>query len=315
MPVPYSEDLRWRAVWMHVFLKQEAEEVARVLMISPRSVFRYSERYTVTGEVRPFAKRSGPQRELSEFEEDFLLSIVLRKPGLYLRELQDEIYSALLHWVDCSTILRTLHRIGVSHQVMKHYAIQRSELRRSEFWLEFHLFQPHMIIWIDETGFDKRNGIRKYSYGIRGLTPFDCTLKLRGKRYSGIGILTTDGVEYVHIVDEKVDGEVFLTFVRKYLLPLLMPFNGSNCKSVVVLDHVSPVIQTIESVGAIVRFLPPYSPDMNPIEEVFSEVKQYLKANSDVYQATASPEQIILSAFVSVSKQNCNAYINHAGYY
>ena len=98
-----------------------------------------------------------------------------------------------------------------------------------------------------------------------------------------------------------------------------MPFNGSNCKSVVVLDnasihHVSPVIQTIESVGAIVRFLPPYSPDMNPIEEVFSEVKQYLKANSDVYQATAS-EQIILSAFVSVSKQNCNAYINHAGYY
>lgn len=99
-----------------------------------------------------------------------------------------------------------------------------------------------------------------------------------------------------------------------------MPFNGSNPKCVVVLDnasihHVSSVVDTIESVGAILRFLPPYSPDMNPIEEVFSEVKQYIQANDLVYQAATSPEQIILSAFLSVSKQNCNAYINHAGYY
>ena len=90
-------------------------------------------------------------------------------------------------------------------------------------------------------------------------------------------VLTTDGVQYVHIVDEKVNGEVFLTFVRKY-------FSSA-----------------IQSVGAIVKFLPSYSPDMNPIEEFFSEEKHYLKANSDVYQATASPKQIILSTLIIVS--------------
>ena len=58
------------------------------------------------------------------------------------------------------------------------------------------------------------------------------------------------------------------------------------------IHHVTSVIETIESVGAIVRFLPPYSPDMNPIEEVFSEVKQYLQANGSVFQATTTPEQI-----------------------
>ena len=234
--------------------------------------------------------------------------------------MQHELYLCMLHWVDSSTILRTLHRIGMSRQVLRHFAVQRSELRRSEFWLEFQYFHPSMIVWIDESGFDKRNGIRKYSYGIRGLPPYDHTLKLKGKRYSSIGIMTTEGIEYVHIVDETVDGDGFLLFVRKYLLPIIMPFNGLNPKSVVVLDnasihHVSSVVDTIESVGAIISFLPPYSPDMNPIEEVFSEVKQYIQANGMVYQAATSPEQIILSAFLSVSKQNCNAYINHAGYY
>ena len=65
--------------------------------------------------------------------------------------------------------------------------------------------------------------------------------------------------------------------------------------------------------GVLVRFLPAYSPDMNPIEEVFSEVKQYMQANGNLFQAT-SAQTMILTAFASVSVANCNAYITHAGY-
>lgn len=232
MPRAYSDDLRWRAVWMHLFLGKSLEEVSRILKICSRSVYRYSRRYMTTGEVRPFVKRNGPLRELSDFEEDYLISLVLTRPGLYLREIQEELHHSMLHWVDTSTICRTLHHIGMSRQVLKHYAIQRSETLRTKFRSEFQYFLPSMVVWIDETGFDRRNGIRKYGYGIRGLPPHDFTLKLRGKRYSGIGILTTDGMEYVDIVEEKVNGDVFLTFVRKHLLPLLMPFNGVNPKSI-----------------------------------------------------------------------------------
>lgn len=124
--------------------------------------------------------------------------------------------------------------------------------------------------------------------------------------------MSTEGIEDVYITDEKVNGDVFLFFVRKYLLHLLMPFDGYNHKSVVVLDnasihHVDRVIETIQSVGAIVRFLPPYSPDMNPIEEVFAEVKQHLLNNNTLFQATTSLHSIILSSFLSVSKENCNS--------
>lgn len=98
-----------------------------------------------------------------------------------------------------------------------------------------------------------------------------------------------------------------------------MQFDGFiNQHSVVILDnasihHVDCVVDTILSIGALVRFLPAYSPDMNPIEEVFSYVKQYTQANGNLFQAM-SLHTIILMAFASISVANCNAYITHAGY-
>ena len=71
--------------------------------------------------------------------------------------------------------------------------------------------------------------------------------------------------------------EIHSDFIQKYL-PHLLPFDGINCHSVVVLDncsihHIPEVAAMIEEVGAIVHYLPPYSPNFNPIEEAFSKVK------------------------------------------
>ena len=90
-------------------------------------------------------------------------------------------------------------------------------------------------------------------------------------------------------------------------------------RSVVILDnaaihHVDAVVTAIISSGALLRFLPPYSPDYNPIEFVFGEMKQYLKANNILFQTSLSTQSILYMAFNSISKQNCNSYINFAGY-
>ena len=63
------------------------------------------------------------------------------------------------------------------------------------------------------------------------------------------------------------------------------------------------VQELINEVGALVRFLPAYSPDLNPIE-VFAEVKGYMKANDGVFKATLSPKTFIHLAFSSVPKDN-----------
>ena len=77
-------------------------------------------------------------------------------------------------------------------------------------------------------------------------------------------------------------GSTFYNFVRGSLIPNMNPFDGSSPKSIVVMDncsihHVQEVANLFQSTGILVMFLPPYSPDYNPVEEAFSFVKYYLK--------------------------------------
>lgn len=103
------------------------------------------------------------------------------------------------------------------------------------------------------------------------------------------------------------------------MLPVLMPFNGSNPRSIVVIDnasihHIDEVVQLVSSVGALLWFLPPYSPDLNPIEPVFSQVKSYLNNNSVAYRISDNPRLFVHAAFTSVTHEHCLGHIEHAGY-
>ena len=73
---------------MHFFMRIDAIEIARLLFVSERSVYRFSKRFEVTGDVWPALKRNGPICEPSEFDELTLVHLVLTNPGIYLRELQ-----------------------------------------------------------------------------------------------------------------------------------------------------------------------------------------------------------------------------------
>ena len=103
----------------------------------------------------------------------------------------------------------------MTRQRIRNIALQWSEAKRTEFAAEINILDPSMIIWIDEMGSDRRTALRKYGYGIQGLPPQDYSLPLRGKCYSAIGIMSTEGIEDVFITEELVDGEVFLFFCEK----------------------------------------------------------------------------------------------------
>ena len=88
----------------------------------------------------------------------------------------------------------------------------------------------------------------------------------------------TSGLLDCEIVHGPVDGDTFYEIVQRSLLPHSMQFDGNNPQSMVIMDnaaihHVRDVVKLINEVGALVHFLPPYSPDYNPIEEAFSKVK------------------------------------------
>ena len=95
--------------------------------------------------------------------------------------------------------------------------------------------------------------------------------------------MSGEGILDCKVIQGTVDGDLFYDVLQSALLPFLMPFNGVNPRSILILDnasiyHVDGIVEMINEAGALVLFLPPYSPDFNPIEEAFSKLKALIKS-------------------------------------
>ena len=103
-------------------------------------------------------------------------------------------------------------------------------------------------------------------------------------------------------------------------MPNVMPFNGTNPRSVIILDncaihHVDEVDLLMKQTGAIVHWLPPYSPDYNPIEHAFSKAKAMMKAMEDEMQVMDDIDTIVYSAFCTITAKDCEGWIADSGIY
>lgn len=113
------------------------------------------------------------------------------------------------------------------------------------------------------------------------------------------------------VFEGAMDGEMFLAWVRQGLVPTLQPAD------VVILDNlathkVSGVREAIEAVGARLLYLPPYSPDFNPIENLWSKVKQILRSRSP--RTAAELLHAVAVAFAAISTADCHGFFLHAQY-
>ena len=150
------------------------------------------------------------------------------------------------------------------------------------------------------------------------MTPRDQRLLIRGTHYSAIPAMSIDEIHDVYLFEGTVDGEKFAEFVHNCLRPFIQAFNWINPHSVIIMDnasihHVEQVVDIIEDqIGACLLFLPPYSPDLNPAEKVFGQVRAILKQNDALIQACNQDE---MRAFLTmVTREDCNSYIAHCGY-
>jgi transposase len=125
-----------------------------------------------------------------------------------------------------------------------------------------------------------------------------------------IGAIRLAGVTAGLMFEGATDTEAFATFVEQVLVPALQP------DDVVIMDNLSShkadcIRQAIEAAGARVRFLPPYSPDLNPIEKMWSKVKGYLR--SAARRTMATLWDAICEAFRQVSQADCQGYFASCG--
>ena len=126
---------------------------------------------------------------------------------------------------------------------MHHVALQLSEISRARFMADISICDPSMLVWLDESGCDRRNTNRKYGYSLWGKPLHDHRLLVRGTRYSAIPIMSLEGIHDVYITEGTVNGDRFAEFVTKCLLTF-------HHQSVVVMDNAS-----IHHVDAITRLI------------------------------------------------------------
>ena len=202
-------DLRWRVVWFDLVHDISSREIAHLLCLSERTVRRYIALFHQTGDVKPVSRRSGPQRLLGDLEQLHLLQLILRNPGIYLHELQHKLEEAYGVRIHISTICRTLKFMGCTRQVIRHVAIQQSEAMRAKFMAEVSIYDPSMLVWVDESRCDRRNSIRHYGYSIRGMRPVDHRLLIRGTRYSAVPVMSVQGIHDVFLAEGSINGDRF----------------------------------------------------------------------------------------------------------
>ena len=314
----YSEDLRWRMVWQKHALGLNSLDIAKNLNVHRSTVDRVLQIFLSTGCV---SKKSYPKeaafRKITPVCAMFILNLVISNPAIYLHEVQASVEEFLLIDIHISTIATFLSSSGFSRQKLRQIALQRDEFERAQYVSDVSVYSMEMFVFIDETGADRRNMLRKQGYSVRGKPPQNHSLLVRGERVSAIACMSAMGILDVKVVKGTSNGDTFYDFLHSHLLPHLLPFDGRNPNSVVVLDNcsihrISEVQQVLEEVGVLVHYLPPYSPDYNPIEEAFSKVKQTLRSESD--EALDVKTQLY-SSFTSISSKDCTQWIKHCTIY
>ena len=140
----------------------------------------------------------------------YILHMVLDKPAIYIRELQ----AALLHEMGIdvteSAICKVLRKAGFTRQNMVTFATQQDKELRSIFAAELALYPAHTLVFVDETGTDRRHSLRKKAYSVRGHPLQAYKLLVRGEHISVITAMSMQGILALQIIRGAVDGDAYL---------------------------------------------------------------------------------------------------------
>jgi transposase len=183
--------------------------------------------------------------------------------------------------------------------------------RRRQAWFEAQPdLDPEKLVFIDETGASTKMA-RRYGRSPRGTRCRAPVPHGHWKTTTFIGALRLEGMTAPMVLDGAMHAVAFLAYVEQVLVPTLKPGD------IVIMDNLpahkpTAARQAIEKAGAELRFLPPYSPDFNPIEMAFSKLKAFLKGIAartvnDLWDAIAQAVDIF-------TPNECRNFFTAAGY-
>jgi transposase len=183
--------------------------------------------------------------------------------------------------------------------------------RRREQWRRYQdRIDPRRLVFIDET-WVKTNMAPLRGWGDRGARLIAHAPAGYWKTMTFLAALRHDRVDAPWVVNGPINGEIFRAYVQTQLLKTLK--HGD----IVVVDNLGShkggeVRRMIRAVGARIFFLPAYSPDLNPIEQLFSKIKQHMRAA--MARSINAVHDAVANALDAVTPAECKNYLLNSGY-
>ena len=183
--------------------------------------------------------------------------------------------------------------------------------QRREAWQErIKPIDPRQLVFVDESGATTEM-TRRYGRAPRGERVREATPAGHWSTLTLLGAMSTEGLLATMTVESPTDGDIMRAYLEQVLCPRLQP------GQIVVMDNLSAhkvpgVRELIEATGAKLLYLPPYSPDFNPIEHCWGKVKQKLRSLKA--RTVDALEQAISEAIATITPDNASAWFTHCGY-
>lgn len=187
---------------------------------------------------------------------------------------------------------------------------ERDEEQRLRWLTKVFRLDPGKLVFVDESGFHLAM-TPSYARAPRGERAYGQVPRNRGKNTSFLAALSLNGLQAPMTLQGSLDGIAFETYPEQVLAPTLTP------GQIIVLDNHrihkgDRVAELLASKGCSLLFLPPDSPDLNPIEEALSKIKTFVKACQA--RARDALDQAIAAALKTITLQDILGWFGHSGY-
>ena len=312
MASAYSQDLRDRVIDAVIRGGMSRRAAAARFGGSRSSAIKWVQRFERSGS-RAASRMGGYLRPKLEPHREFLEALRGDKSDITLKALCHRLLVERGVKADTSMMSRFFRRLGVTHKktliarerdradITRHRARWRSRQKRVDV---------SRLVFIDET-WTKTNMTRLYGWAPRGERLVDKVPQGKWKTATFLAALRNDRIEAPCVFDGPINGERFRAYVEQFLIPTLKP------NDIVILDNLGShkgkaVRKAVKAAGARLLFLPKYSPDLNPIEQVFAKIKGFVRKAAP--RTLDAISHAIAQALAAIKPAECKNYLAGAGY-